>query len=458
MLLAGAGLGLGHRHDAPGAERSWLDRHQDYPNLIEQGGAAEPMFGDVTDRSFQNNAYPWLAQISLKYHAYTISDKDNLSQKLNEMGVSKQVIAHWIDLAQDKYDIHRVKPGQSFGLWYDDKGQVMRFEFNINSREQLVITRLGDDFRADRVFSEPSAVADDAMTDVPVPAWTDPASGYHFYRGKIHKNFYNSALDAGMTPGATMVMIKIFSDVNFGRDLREGDRFSVLTGPGEVGWDEGPILAARVEVRGKPHYMYRYEEGKSFGYYDDNGTSTKRSNFLCPIKYRQISSVFTFSRFHPILHYYRPHLGVDFAAPAGTPIVAAADGTVKSEGRNGGFGNSITLSHSGAYETMYNHMSGFGSGIREGKPVKQGQVIGYCGTTGLSTGPHLDYRIFSHGTPINPLKITSMAGDPVKDKASFKKNRLRMNQELDRELPFGPPRPFADKETKAKTDSSAGGD
>lgn len=429
-------------------------------NYSSQGGILEMPFLDSLQSTPYSSMGPWFSIPQLKTKSYTIKENDNLSSVLNNMGVPYDTILEWCSLAEDKYDFARVKPGQSFCLWSVEGDDFIRFEFDINSREQLVISldETGK-YCSSREFSKKDASYPIIEDNFPVPAWTDPETGYNFYRGNIHANFYNSALKAGMTPSKIMIMIKVFSDVNFGRDLREGDEFSVVTAPGEYPGDEGPILAAMLEVRGKPRYMYRFEEGDDFGYYNEDGKSPKRSRFICPLRYKRISSVFTYRRLHPILKRYRPHLGVDFAAPTGTPIKAAADGVVSFVGRKGGFGNSVIVSHNGDYQTMYNHLSKFAGGMKRGKRVKQGDVIAYCGSTGLSTGPHLDYRIFHKNKAVNPLKVTSMAGTPVKSMSSFKKSRDKIKPELARGLPMGPPRilPMTEESEELARQNSASG-
>jgi murein DD-endopeptidase MepM/ murein hydrolase activator NlpD len=175
----------------------------------------------------------------------------------------------------------------------------------------------------------------------------------------------------------------------------------------------GNVLAAHFNNQGKDYYAYYFANGGSGGYYDEHGQSLRKAFLKAPLSYTRISSGYTNRRYHPILNQWRPHLAVDYAAPTGTPVKAIADGTVirKSYDRNNG--NLIRLRHPNAYESTYIHLSRFGRGIKKGTKVKQGDIIGYVGSTGLATGPHLDFRIFHNGKPINPLKIKSTPAEPV---------------------------------------------
>jgi murein DD-endopeptidase MepM/ murein hydrolase activator NlpD len=171
----------------------------------------------------------------------------------------------------------------------------------------------------------------------------------------------------------------------------------------------GPIRAVEYQRGEKIIQGIRYKEG----YYNEKGVSLKRAFLKVPLRFNRISSKFSLARKHPILGGTRPHFGVDYAAPPGTPIWAVADGTVTSCGWGGGFGNQVILRHMNGYTTYYGHLSGFGPGIRKGVRVRQKQIIGYVGSTGLSTGPHLDYRLAKDGQFRNPLRETFPTGLPI---------------------------------------------
>lgn len=227
--------------------------------------------------------------------------------------------------------------------------------------------------------------------------------------GEIEDNLYNSSIRQGISPSVVLDLSDIFaSDIDFNTDLRRGDRFVVyLERYARSGKYLGKpkVLAARMVVRGKKYEAFYFESKKGHGsYYDTDGNSMERLFLKAPLQYRRISSYFTERRFHPILKIYRPHHGIDYAAPTGTPISALGDGVVEFVGWRGGFGRFIVIRHNKIYKTSYGHLSRFARGLRVGKRVKKGQVIGYVGASGLATGPHLDFRFYKNGKPINYLK------------------------------------------------------
>ena len=239
-----------------------------------------------------------------------------------------------------------------------------------------------------------------------------------YAHGVIDSSLFMSAKRAGLSHDLTMDLANIFGyDIDFGQDLREGDEFEaiyeekMLDGK-RVG--TGSILAARFVNRGKTFSAIRYtnKQGVS-SYYTADGNSMRKAFIRTPVDVARISSRFSMGRKHPILNKIRAHKGVDYAAPRGTPIKAAGDGKVLLAGRKGGYGNAVIIQHNQRYRTLYGHMQGFAKGIRNGVTVKQGQVIGYIGTTGLSTGPHLHYEFQVDGTQVDPLSIKMAMADPI---------------------------------------------
>lgn len=176
----------------------------------------------------------------------------------------------------------------------------------------------------------------------------------------------------------------------------------------------GAILVARYQGKeiSKDAYLFKLANGNS-GYFDADGKSLRRAFLRSPLNYRRISSFFTNSRFHPILKRYRPHHGIDYSARYGTPVVTIGDGTVQYAGWKGGYGRFVSIRHNSTYTSTYGHLSRFGKGVVRGSRVKQGQVIAYVGSSGLSTGPHLDFRITRNNSFINPLKLSVPTLDPV---------------------------------------------
>lgn len=178
----------------------------------------------------------------------------------------------------------------------------------------------------------------------------------------------------------------------------------------------GTIHAAWFEHRGEKFYAYRHKQDSVWSYWDEKGNSLRKAFLKAPLRFSRISSGFTYKRMHPILKIYRPHTGVDYAAPEGTPVVALGDGVVIEKGYNNAAGNYVKLKHNSVYTTGYNHFSRFGKGIAKGTRVQQGQIIGYVGKTGYATGPHLDLRFWKNGKPIDPLKVEAPSVEPISEK------------------------------------------
>jgi len=238
-------------------------------------------------------------------------------------------------------------------------------------------------------------------------------------RGEIKTSLYEAMKEARLNDELIIRFADIFSwEIDFLADPRKGDSFQILweryvDTQGKV-LEEGKILAARyVNTTGAyTAVFYRDPEGHQ-GYYNLDGKSIYRSFLRSPLNYTRISSHFSYRRFHPILKIYRPHLGIDYAAPTGTPVSSIGDGVVVSTGWNKEYGRYVKIKHINGYVTSYGHLSRFVSGIRSGKRVIQGQVIGYVGATGLATGPHLDFRISKNGKRLNFLKLEFPRGTPV---------------------------------------------
>ena len=242
----------------------------------------------------------------------------------------------------------------------------------------------------------------------------------------------DSFLPARQRVGLAWAIADVYDwEVDFTRDLRPGDRVEVLIERLQSPEGErrlGRILAARVDVAGRPSFAFGY--GNTF--YDERGRSLRRAFLRAPLRYRHISSRFG-GRYHPILKTWRSHQGTDYAAGYGTPVRATADGVVTMAGRNGGYGNVIELRHANGIRTRYGHLSKFAKGMRVGLRVSQEQTIGYVGSTGLSTGPHLHYEFLVNGRPTNPQRKDFGAGEPVAkaQQAAFDSLRVQLLAELE---------------------------
>lgn len=209
-------------------------------------------------------------------------------------------------------------------------------------------------------------------------------------------------------------------NVDFTRDIQPGDGFAVLmerrvSEEGEERY--GRILAAELTVAGKTLTAYRFEHDGRSGFYDASGKSLRRAFLRAPVQFRRISSTFSRARFHPVLKIYRRHAGTDYAAAPGTPVMAAGDGTVLRAGWSGGYGNLVELRHRNGVVTRYAHLRGFASGLRPGTRVAQGAIVGYVGSTGLSSGPHLHYEFLVNGRPQDPRALRDADGPPIQASA-----------------------------------------
>jgi murein DD-endopeptidase MepM/ murein hydrolase activator NlpD len=236
--------------------------------------------------------------------------------------------------------------------------------------------------------------------------------------GEVRRSLFESVEALGESPQLVMELVEIFSsDFDFTADTRAGDRFRLLVEKryaGDQFVDYGQVLVAQYLSDGRVLTGVAWEPaGGQAGYYDPDGRSLRKSFLKSPLEFTRITSGFTWARPHPILGGVRPHLAVDYAAPVGTPVRAVADGTVVAAGWNGGNGIQVHLRHRAGFETQYNHLSGLAPGVRAGGRVRQRQVIGYVGSTGLSTGPHLDYRVARHGQFVNPLGERFIPGEPL---------------------------------------------
>ena len=255
-------------------------------------------------------------------------------------------------------------------------------------------------------------------------------------RNTIKNNLYSSAIEAGIEPNIIIEFARIYGfEVDFQRDIRKGDRFEIyyekFIDSNDVVKDTGKIIYASMFVNNKEINLYNFKHKNETGFYDLNGRSIVKSLMKTPINGARLSSSFG-NRKHPILGYTKLHTGTDFAAPSGTPIMASGSGTVTRARWCGGGGNCIKIKHNSTYQTIYAHMKNFARGIKEGKKVKQGQIIGYVGSTGMSTGPHLHYEVLINGKKVNSqrLKLPSAKRLSENDRKDFEIKRIKIDLKL----------------------------
>jgi len=299
-------------------------------------------------------------------------------------------------------------------------GKLLSLAFSPSVDHDITVTRATDG----------SFAAEDQKKDLKVQ--------YHRAGATIDSSLYLAAMQAGIPADVVVEMIHMFSyKVDFQRDMHPGDRFEVLysyyyTPEGQAA-KEGNIVYASMDLGGRNVTLYRYQPdpNEPADYFDAKGVSAKGMLMKTPVDGARITSGFGM-RFHPVLGYTRMHKGIDFGVPVGTPVMAAGSGTVVIEGRLGGYGNFLKISHGNGYATGYGHLSRFAPGIHMGSHVRQGQVVAYSGNTGLTTGPHLHYEIFVNNKQVNPLKVKvatgrRLAGRQLRD---FLVERLHIDSEL----------------------------
>jgi len=297
--------------------------------------------------------------------------------------------------------IHRLRDisvGMPYTITLDPDNNVLSLDYHINDEEILRVVRSEPGYRADKVAIEYERRVGTLG-------------------GVILSNIVSALPGGGRSSLLAIELSDIFSwDVDFNTDFRKGDTFRILV---EERWLDGEfrkygdILAAELSVDGHVYRAYRFETGDRSDYFDGDGKSLRKAFLKAPLSYRRISSGFTNRRMHPILKIARPHYGVDYAAPAGTPVSTVGDGTVVFAGYKGPNGNLVIVRHPNGYTTSYGHLSRIAKGVRRGAEIRQGDVIGAVGATGLATGPHLDFRIRRNGTFLNPLTVNLPHGGAV---------------------------------------------
>ena len=325
---------------------------------------------------------------------------DTLAHVLNNMSVPTKSAFQAINALGKNFDVRKLQVGQELNLIFDGEQQDQLLALSLKPDVDRVVTTSRND---DGEFY--SKVEMLPLQKVMLRAG-----------GTIDGSLYAAMEKAGVAPEVIANLITVFSfDVDFQREIRKGDGFDLyyeqyLDDTGEVA-KTGDILYGSLTLRGKPLDLYRFvtkDDGRS-DYYNEKGHSVRKALLRTPIDGARLTSRFG-RRKHPVLGYTKMHKGADFGARRGTPIRAAGDGVVERASRYGSFGKYVRIRHNGEYQTAYAHMKGYGKGVRKGAKVKQGQIIGYVGTTGRSTGPHLHYEVLKGGKQTNPLGLKLPSG------------------------------------------------
>lgn len=398
MALVGAGAALSM---AGFMSLSTTQAASEAPLLAESAGPGTP--APVQLAYYVEDSTAEAAQLSRTYgRRLTVGNGDTLMAMLTGAGAARPDAYAAITEMSKLFKPRYLKPGHEIIL-------VLRPSPNPDDDAGLVSMTLVESVERDVVVSRTEEGY--AAETVEHPLTLEVAAA----EGVIENSLFLAGEAAGVPPGVLADLIQIYSfDVDFQRDIRTGDGFTALY---EQYMDEdgqtvrsGNILRASMTLSGKEKILYRYETAKGkIDYYDPDGKSVRRTLMRTPINGARLSSSYG-NRKHPILGYTKLHTGTDFAAPRGTPIYAAGNGSVVHAGRKGGYGLYVRIRHNGNYQTAYAHMSGIAKGVRKGKRVNQGQVIGYVGTTGRSTGNHLHYEVIRNGKFINSRRMRLPSG------------------------------------------------
>jgi len=335
-------------------------------------------------------APPEQANVAFATIEVVVNRNDTMDQLFRRFELNLADLARLRGLPELRSQVDLLKPGEMLRLMHHD-GELVGLERKLSDSETLKITRDENGFVSD-------------VLENPLEIRTRTA------HATINSSLFQAAADAGLDERLAIELAEIFQfDIDFVLDIQEGDRFTVVyeeVFQDEVRLRSGNILAAKFVNEGREYRAVRYIDDKGHGeYFTPDGRSLRKAFIRAPVQFSRISSRFNPSRRHPVLNTIRAHRGVDYAAPTGTPVRAAGEGRVRFVGRQGGFGNVIELEHGSGVVTVYGHLSRFASGLRRGQRIELGKVIGYVGSTGLATGPHLHYEYRVRGVHKNPQTV-----------------------------------------------------
>lgn len=337
----------------------------------------------------------------------TIQRGDTLARSFDKNDVPDIVRAQFIQAFKNKVDFTKLHPGEQYSIVHDANDQLVKSVYMVNPYTSYTASPTPHGFKV---------VRDEVQLQIKTVAIS----------GQITSSLFAAFPEGQQSPRLVYAFADIFaSKLDFNTETMPGDRINLIVEKyyrlnDFIGY--GNILAAQYKKESGEVFeaFYYSPDSNNFSYYDSNGNELGSSFIRSPVPVGRVSSNFTYKRLHPVLGVVRPHLGVDLAAPRGTPIMAAADGKIISIGSNGGFGKQIVISHGGDYKTYYGHLSGYKDGLRIGTNVRQKQIIGYVGSTGLSSGPHLDYRLQYRGAFKNPFSMkfqprSTLVGQQLRD-------------------------------------------
>ena len=356
----------------------------------------------------------------ISWQSITVKPGESLALIFSRLGLSSNSLYKIMSLGKETSILKTLTPGDKLKFHIEDN-RLLALKYEMELTKILKVSKKDNKFITEKISIKLDSITKNA-------------------NGIINDSLFLSGQKAGLSANLIMQLVAIFGwDIDFVLDIRKGDSFTILYEEQYKNGTkvaEGPIIAAEFINQGKAIRAIRYSENNErSNYYAVNGDAMRKAFLRTPVDFfSRISSRFSLGRKHPVLNKIRAHKGVDYAAPMGTPVRATGDGVVAFAGKDGGFGRKIKLKHGGAYSTVYAHLQRIGKNIRRGKEVKQGQIIGYVGQSGLATGPHLHYEFQIHGVHRNPLtvKLPKVKAIAKKNLPEFKKTIVPILAELDR--------------------------
>ena len=381
--------------------------NQNYINLINN------TYFQKSIKHVFDNLKPKFVDITHK-----VSKGETFNKILNNYQIPKSEIQKIIKILSKENKLNNLKTNQiiEFTIDKSENNKITNFLFPVSRTKKIQLTRdsISENFKKKEII-------------------TNLNKKIIFKEGKILKSLYKSAIDLEIQANVIIEFARLYGfQIDFQRDIRKGDNFQIMyevfeDDEGKI-FETGNVIFADLILRNQKNTLYYFDKKNSAGHYDKNGKSVKKALMKTPINGARLSSSFGMRK-HPIDGYNKLHKGTDFAAPLGTPIMASGDGKIIRAKWCGGGGNCIKIKHNSTYSTVYAHMSKFAVGIKNGVRVKQGQIIGYVGSTGKSTGPHLHYEVIKNGKKINSQKLKLPSGKILagKDRELFEINRIKLD-------------------------------
>lgn len=383
-------------------------------------GGSEELLGDTGEAVDPGNMYGFsLAEFAPT--RYQVKEGQAFGQVMDELGVPYSKVAELLDLSKGVFNPRRWRAGDAYWVFRSlDSTEAAHYFVYESSQTEYLIFGLQDSLYVTAV-ERPTKVVQRIVA------------------GTIESSLYETLANENVSPAVAVRLSEVYAwTIDFFR-IQQGDRFEVIFEERYVDDTSfvgtGKVLGARFVHNGKPYYAFRYEDEANGirDFYSEEGEGLKRMFLKAPLEFARITSRYSKNRFHPVQKRWKAHLGTDYAAPTGTPILATAGGTVIAATYTSANGNYVKIKHNGTYTTQYLHMSRIGKGIRNGVHVEQGQVIGYVGSTGLATGPHVCYRFWKNGKQVDPLREPMQRTEPLPAKlwASYEAHMAPLKAQID---------------------------